>query len=85
MDHEILVRVVDRGADGPEQREPLVERRPALVPESIERHALDVVHDEVRQPLVGRAPIEDPGDVRVIEVGERPALVMEPPDDLVGV
>ena len=43
------------------------------------------LHDEVRPAMVVGSGIEDPGDVRVIHLGEGPPLGLESRDDAVGV
>ena len=45
----------------------------------------DVLHDEVREPVVRRPAIQQPGDVGVIEAGENLSLGAEATTDLVGV
>jgi hypothetical protein len=43
--------------------------------------ALDVLHGEVRQAVRGRAPIEQTGDVGMLETGENLTLVAKPLND----
>ena len=39
------------------------------------RRALDILHDEVRQIAGGRTAVQQPRDVRMIEIGENLTLV----------
>ena len=71
MDDEVLVRVLHRVADRAEQLEPLARRQlPASSQYSVDRLAVDVLHHEVGLPVVGRAAVEEPRDVRVLEPGQ---------------
>jgi len=92
VDHALLVRVLDRLADGDEQLQAVAETEPVLFAEPRDRHPLDQLHDEVRQARGRRAGVEHPRDVRVVHQGEGLALGLEPgehglrvhtgPDDL---
>ena len=46
--------------------EPVGDAEPVNVAEVRERHALDEFHDEERPAALGRAGVQEPGDVRVI-------------------
>ena len=48
MDNQILVHILHRGADLPEQRDPLGDRQAVAIAILIDRRALDVIHHEVR-------------------------------------
>jgi hypothetical protein len=69
VDHRVPVGVLDRRADRQQQ--------PGAVPGGqlpvgavlADRLALDVLHDEVGQAVLGRAAVEQPGDVRVAQTG----------------
>ena len=50
-----------------------------------DRHALDVLHDEVRTSVRGAAGIEHLGDVRMIHQRQRLTLRLEASDDPLGV
>ena len=78
MDDQALVREVDGGGDHPQQRDARrnVERPRAAV--LGDRHALDELHDDVVQPVVGPAGVEQAGDVRMLQAREDPPLVPEP-------
>ncbi len=63
--------------------QPLVDREiagPAVVGD---RLAFDELHDEVRPPVLGRAAVEKPRDVRMLEPREDPPLAREALEDLV--
>ena len=77
VDDPLLVGVLDRLADRHEQLEPLARRELLLVAVLGDRHALDEFHDEVRPAVVGRAGVEDLGDVRVVHQGQRLPLGLE--------
>jgi len=44
--------------------------------------ALDVFHDEVREAIFGRAPVQHPGDVGMVEARQDLPLPPEPRHDL---
>src|SRR5262249_28234249 len=46
---------------------------------------LDVLHDEVGEAVVGGAPVQEPGDVGMVEAGQDLALALEVAYDLRGV
>ena len=85
VDEQPLVRVVDRGADVAEEREARrdVESVPAAVLQDVD--AVDVLHDEVREPVVRRADVEQARDVRVVERRQDPALGAEAAQHVFGV
>jgi hypothetical protein len=85
MDHEILVRVANRVADLEEQLEPLVHAEPPLVAVGVDRLALDVLHHQVGQPILGRAAVDQAGDARVVERRERLPLAAEALEDVLGI
>ena len=83
MDDEVLVRVGHGCADFAEQIEPLLVCELMAVAIGRKRLALDVFHDEVGQAVVGRAAIDQPRDVRMIELRQNLALVAEAAQDVV--
>ena len=85
MDDPLLMRVLDRLADGDEQLQPLPGREVVLVAVPGDRHPLDQVHDEVRPAGAGRAGVEHAGDVGVVHQGQGLPLGLEAGDDLPGV
>jgi hypothetical protein len=85
MDDQILVRVSDRGADTLEQLQALGDRQVPSIAVLVDRLALDELHDEVGQAVVGRPSVEQARDVGVIESGQDLALAAESLDDVVRV
>jgi hypothetical protein len=85
VDDRLLVRVLDTLADMDEQFEPPAQAHLLLVAVDVERHALDVLHHEVRTALVGRAGVEHLGDGRVVHHRQSLALGTEAGDELGGV
>lgn len=85
VDDQVLVGELDRAADVGEEPQPRVDRQPGLVTVARDRHALDVLHDEVRPTVRRGAAIVEPCDVRVLERGEDLPLVAEAEQDVVGV
>ncbi len=67
MNDQILMCGVYRRADAAKQREALADRE--LVPFAIlvDRQAVDVFHDQVRDAIVSGAAVQQPGDVAVVE------------------
>ena len=82
MDDEVAVRVGDRVADGPEELQTLSDREASLLAEGRHRHALHVLHDEVRNAFVGDAAVVEVGDVGVVQLREDLALAPEPAQQL---
>ena len=85
VDNPLLVGVLDRPADREEEFEPFARRQEMLVAVFGDRDAVDQFHHEVRPPGLGRADIEDPGDVGVIHHRQSLAFGLEPRDHLRGV
>ncbi len=75
VDHEVLVGVLHRGADLPEEDEPVPDRELVAAAEVEQRDALDVLHDEVGLAFLGGAAVEQPRDPGVVERGRDLALV----------
>ena len=66
MDDALVMGVLDRLTDWPEQLQPLLRGELAGVAELRDRDALDQLHDEAGRPLVGDAAVENLGDVGMI-------------------
>ena len=77
VDDEPLVGVRDAVTDLQKERETIVEREIALRAVPIDRHAVDVLHHEIGPTLGGRAAVEQPRDVGVLQPGEKLPLAME--------
>ena len=86
MDHAFLVGVLNRAADRKEQvPSRCADSHPLAIAVLSDRHALDVLHHEVRPALGCRAGVEDPRDVRVVHYRQRLTLVGETGEHLAGV
>ena len=72
-------------ADLHEQLQPLPRRQAVLVAVLRDRHALDQLHHEVRPAGVGRAGVEDLGDVGMVHQRQRLPLGLEAGDHLLRV
>ncbi len=70
MDDKIAMGVLDRCTDGHEEPQPRMDRQSSIVAVVVQGLALDVLHDQIGQAVLGRAAVEQPGDVRVLQVGE---------------
>src|SRR5690242_9909341 len=75
------MRVADRPAYTLKKLEPFRGRQLAPVAVLVDRLALDVLHDKVRQAAIGAARIEQAGNVGMIEHRENLALAAKPPYD----
>ena len=85
VDDQVLVRVLDGGADLPKEPQPGRSVEPVRVAVVDDRLPLDVLHREVRPAVRRAAAIEEAGDERMLEAGQDLPLVTEPPHDAVGV
>src|SRR4029434_3729958 len=82
MNHQIPMRKLYRRADLQKQLQSLTRRQPLRDCKSRHRCADNVVHDEVGQTIVGRACIEQPRDIWMIEPGQDLALRSETAQNL---
>src|SRR6478672_5605839 len=82
MNNQIPMRKLHRGADLQKQLQSLTRRQLLRDCKSSHRCADDVVHDEVGQTIAGRACIEEPRDIWVIEPGQDLAFRSETAQDL---
>jgi len=78
------VRVLHGVADGQEQPEPVIDAEPAPITVRRDRLALDLLHHQIELTVIGRAAIEQAGDVRMIEAGQDLAFGAEPAGQIVG-
>ena len=76
--HQVLVRVLHRGADLAEEVDPGVEPQAVPVAVLVDGRALDVLHDQVRPAVVGRAAVQQARDAGVVEGGQDLAFGAEP-------
>ena len=79
MDDEVLVGVLDRRADPPEQGQAAPRVEPLLVAISGDRPSVDMLHHQVGLALRGRASVEDGRNARVLQAGQDLALLAESP------
>src|SRR5262249_7421579 len=85
VNDKILVRIMNCRADHAKKLEPLDCRTPAGITIFVNRLAFDVLHNEVRQSVVGGSAVEQPGDVWMFQVGKYLTLVSEAGDDEIGI
>src|SRR5207245_994042 len=78
MDHQILMGVLQRGADLTKQHQALSRREHLGVTVVIDRLALDVLHHEVRKTVGSRASLKQTRDVWMFKIGEDLPLHHEP-------
>jgi hypothetical protein len=83
VDDQILVRIGHGAADFAKQVEPPVGVELVCVAEHADRLAFHVLHHEVGQPVIGRSAVNQPGNVRVIELREDLPLVSEATQNVV--
>ncbi len=83
MDDQIAVRVGHRAAHDLEHAQPIGERQLVPVAVAVDGLALDELHHDVGGAVAGRAAVQEPGDVRMLEAGEDLALPSEVADRVV--
>ena len=74
MNDQVLVSEMDGGTDRAEELQPFLDGQITLPAELRERHAIDILHHEEWPPIFGDAGVQQPGDVRVIELARDRAL-----------
>src|SRR5215472_6376306 len=77
MDDQIAVRITHRLTGFTEQHAALLDREIALFAVRVDRNALDIFHDEERCAVPGRASIQKPRDIGVIQAGQDLPLLPE--------
>jgi len=75
VNHEPAVRELHRIRCLQEDRDPLAEAAP--LQRVVDRHALNILHDEVGDAALGNAAVDQPGDPRMLEPGEDAPLFAE--------
>jgi hypothetical protein len=85
MYHQVLMGVLNSGADVAEQFEALADIEFSLVTPAVNRLAIDQLHDKVRQPLFGTAAVEEPRNIGMIERCQDLALAAKPLQDFTAV
>ena len=66
----VLVGVLHGRTHEAEQVQSFTRRQAVRRAVDIDRLPFDVLHDEIRQAVIGHASIEQVGDVRMIEAGQ---------------
>ena len=79
------VRVLDGLAQPLEYLEPFARRQALTVAVLRDRHAVDVLHDEVRRAVLCGPGVERAGDAGVVHAGEHAAFLFEPLEDAFGI
>src|SRR5262245_20296367 len=79
MDDEVLVRVRDRRAYLAEQFEAVTNRKPMRAAVLVDRLAIDVLHDEVRNTVVSCPTVEETRNIRMCKAGQDLPFVVETP------
>ena len=82
VDDSFLMCVLDGAADQLEKLQSLARRRALAIAITCDRTAVDQLHHEVRVSQLGRAGVQDPGDMGMIDRGQRAALGVEAYDHL---
>src|SRR5262249_18350831 len=82
MHDTALVRVVYGGADSTEQFQPFGYRQLSDVTVLVNGKTIHVLHDNVRQAILGATAVKEPGDVGMIEVCENLALTLETAEEI---
>ena len=71
------MRVMHRGANDAEQLEPRRQVEPMGVAEGVDRHPIDVLHDQVGGSIRQGSAVQEVRDVGMIELGEDLPLYLE--------
>src|SRR2546423_1925959 len=82
MNNQILMSKFDRGADLQKQLQSLTRRELLRDGKASNGYPDNVIHDEVGQAIVGRAGIEQPRDIWMVESRHDLAFRPEPAQDL---
>jgi hypothetical protein len=78
VEDEVAVGVRDRVEHVENEADAGADVEPALVAPAVDRHAVDMLEDEIRLAAFGDAGVEEARDVRMRESRERLALAREP-------
>ena len=85
MNDEVLVRIGDCRAYLAEERQAFGRGERIRVAVGVDRFAVHVFHDEIRESVVGRPAVDQARDIRMIELRQNLPLGAETPDDIVRV
>jgi hypothetical protein len=77
MDDEVVMGELHRLAHAEEQTEAIGHGELACAAVLVDADAIDVFHDQIGQPFFGRTAVEQPRDLRVLELGQDLALAAE--------
>jgi hypothetical protein len=77
MHNQVLVRVLHGIADLTEESQPLLDRQLLLLAPFGDRNPRDVLQHDVGRAMFGGPTVEEPGDIRVLQVREDLPLVPE--------
>ena len=77
VDDEVLMEIMDGGADLHEQLDAFADVEPVVVAVAVQRGAFNELHDVIGRTVGGVAAVEDAGDVGVFEAGEDLAFLAE--------
>ena len=82
VNHTLMVRMLHGLAHLPEQSQPLVDRKLVAIAVIRDRLAAHQLHHEIEPAGLGRARVEDPGDVRMLHQRQGLPLGLEARDHL---
>src|SRR5260370_648275 len=85
MDYQVLVREFDGRADVLKELELLGNGQFTPVAVPVNRLALNVFHDKIRQAVAGCAAVQQTSHIGVVERGQDLALAAKPLNDVVGI
>ena len=83
--HQVLMRILHRLTDHAEQFQSLPDVQILLFAILRDGQAIDVLHDEVRKPILGRAAIQQSRNKRMLQVRQDLPLLAETPQHGVGI
>ena len=78
---QVLMSVGDGAANLTEKLEPFADRKLTLFRVVIDPLACDVLHDEIRQPVLRSSAVEQASNVRVVERSKNLAFMLETAED----
>ena len=84
VDDIVLMKVLDGCAGLLKEGESLASVQGMLIAELVDRGPIDIIHDEVKEPLRRGAAIDDARDVDVVELAENAAFLLEALNQPVG-
>ena len=74
MDEQVTIGELYRRAHVQEQLEPCPDAEIVLARETVEGHAVDILHDQIGTAVAGRAALVEAGDRRVLEATSASAV-----------